>query len=99
VTCFCRWPNDEKLKLFLGNTTSEIWDYNVDLATFKNELAASKKLNKTYEEDKSPIINVIFSNGFLSYVSEKKVYFSFYDKDKNDLFPGISISIPQILKT
>ena len=23
------------------------------------------------------------SNGFLGYVSEKKVYFSFYDKDKN----------------
>ena len=99
MTSFCRWPTDEKLKLFLGNSTSEVWDYNVDLATFKNELATSKKLNKTYEEDKTPIIHVIFSNGFLGYVSEKKVYFSFYDKDKNDLIPAVAISIPPILET
>ena len=38
------------------------------------------------------------SNGFLGYVSEKKVYFSFYDKDKNDLIPVVSIVIPPIIE-
>ena len=38
------------------------------------------------------------SNGFLGYVSEKKVYFSFYDKDKNDLISVVSIVIPPIIE-
>lgn len=97
MTSLCRWPTDLNLKLFLGNSTSEVWEVNLDLATFKTELTASKKLSKTYPDDKTPIIYMICSNGFMGYVSEKKVYISFYDKDKNELIPAVVIMIPPVL--
>jgi hypothetical protein len=35
----------------------------------------------------------------LGYVSEKKVYISFYDSAKNDLIAAVAIAIPPILET
>ena len=41
---------------------------------------------------------MIYSHDFLGYVSEKKVYFSFYDRDRNELIAVVAIAIPPVIE-